>query len=125
MNRKLAAVSAFYLFSSPVRGRRATGLGRLGSRRPTGAGSYERMLSHLGDQPMRHSVVRLPTQRVTVRVLKDDDVRQLVAACERLRDRFLLLLLAGLGHAGWRSAWVYGMRTLMSAVRECCGAAEG
>ena len=56
---------------------------------------------------MRHSVVRLPTQRVTVRVLKDDDVRQLVAACERLRDRFLLLLLAG---SGMRVGEALGLR---------------
>lgn len=97
VNRKLAAVSAFYLFHRRcgVDVRRAlAGWDRRGRR----GGSYERMLSHLGeDKAPRRSAVWLQTQRVTPRVLTAGQIDALTGSCERLRDKFLFRLLAGTG----------------------------
>lgn len=106
VNRKLAAVSAFYLFHhrQGVDVRRALAGWQRGGRR---GGTYEPMLAHLRGVPLRRSSVSLPTQRIKAPVLTDEQVRKLVAGCERLRDRFLLMLLAG---SGMRIGEALGLR---------------
>jgi len=85
VNRKLAAVSAVYLFRYRigVDVRRPLAGWQHGGRR---GGSCQRMLLHLGEQPQRHSTMKLPTRRVSAQVLTDDQIKEPIGACERRRD---------------------------------------
>lgn len=95
VNRKLSALASFYEFHQ----RHGVELGDLLTRwRPGGrGGSWQPFLAHLGNRPERHGVVSLRAQRRVPRELSLVEVSTLLAACDRLRDRFLLSLLRGTG----------------------------
>lgn len=96
VNRKLSALGAFYEFHR----RHGVAVAELlthwhgGARR---GGSWQGLLAHLGSRPERARAVKLKAQRRIPGVLSADEVALLVASCDRLRDRFLLMLLAGTG----------------------------
>lgn len=96
INRKLSAVSSFYRYHH----RHGVECGELLTQiKPGGVrSSWRPFLAHLGpggDQ--RRRTIKLKTQRRLPRTLDGDQVATIVAACERLRDRFLIELLAGTG----------------------------
>ena len=96
MNRKLSAISAFYEFHQ----RHGVDLGDLlttWQRRRTHGGSWRPMLAHLGSRPERGTRIRLRAQRRIPDTLGGEQIAVIVAACDRLRDRFLFSLLASSG----------------------------
>lgn len=106
VNRKLSAVSAFYEFHH----RHGVDLGNLLTtwrRRGTRGGSWRPMLAHLGSRPERSKRIRLRAQRHIPDTLDGEQVAAIVAACDRLRDRFLFTLL---GESGLRIGEVLGLR---------------
>jgi integrase/recombinase XerD len=104
VNRKLSAISAFYEFHQ----RHGVDLGDLLTtwrRRGTRGGGWRPLLAHLGSRPERSRRIRLRTQR---RIPLDGErVAAVVAARDRLRDRFLLTLLA---ESGLRIGEALGLR---------------
>ncbi|MEV6059915.1 tyrosine-type recombinase/integrase [Nocardia asteroides] len=63
-----------------------------------GRGSWRPFLAHLGsDGDKRRRTIKLTTQRRLPRTLPDASIHQIVEACDRLRDRFLIEMLAGTG----------------------------
>jgi site-specific recombinase XerD len=96
INRKLAAVGSFYRFHH----RHGVDCAELlSSIKPGGVrGAWRPFLAHLGsDGDKRRRTIKLKTQRRLPRTLSDMDVQRIVDACERLRDRFLIQLLADTG----------------------------
>jgi integrase/recombinase XerD len=95
VNRKLSALVSFYEFHQ----RHGVDLAELLTRwRPGGrAGSWRPFLAHLGQRPERHRAVALRAERRLPRELSPAEITALIAACDRLRDRFLLSLLRGTG----------------------------
>lgn len=96
INRKLSAVGAFYKYQHR-HGVDCVEL--LTTMRPgSGSGSWRPFLAHLGgDGDKRRRTIKLKTQRRLPRTLGSEDVAAILDACERLRDRFLIALLAGTG----------------------------
>lgn len=105
VNRKLSAVAAFYEFHS----RHGVDLAELLTRwRPSGrGGSWRPFLAHVGQRPERQRAVRLRTDRRVSRELTTADMDALVGVCDRLRDRFLLIVLR---HCGLRIGEALGLR---------------
>jgi len=106
VNRKLSAVSAFYEFHQ----RHGVDLGDLLTtwrRRGTHRGSWRPLLAHLGSRPERSRQIRLRAQRRIPDTLDGEQIAAIVAACDRLRDRFLFLLLA---ESGLRIGEALGLR---------------
>lgn len=106
VNRKLAAVSSFYLFHA----RHGVALSEsmtAWQRQGRLAGPWEPFLAHLGNQPVRRRVLALKTHRRYPRALAEDEVDALMAACNHLRDRFLFTLLRS---AGLRIGEALGLR---------------
>ncbi|HWS94772.1 MAG TPA: tyrosine-type recombinase/integrase [Mycobacterium sp.] len=96
VNRKLSAVSAFYEFHQ----RRGVDLGDLlvtWHRRGSGSGSWRPLLAHLGSRPERARRVRMRADKHLPATLDERQAAAVLAACERLRDRFLFTLLAETG----------------------------
>lgn len=96
VNRKLSAVSAFYEFHQ----RHGVNLGDLlttWQRRKAHGGSWRPLLAHLGSRPERSRRIRLRAERRIADTLNSDQIAAIVAACDRLRDRFLFSLLASSG----------------------------
>jgi site-specific recombinase XerD len=95
VNRKLSALASFYEFHQ----RHGVDLGELLIRwRPGGrAGSWRPFLAHLGQRPERQRAIALRSERRAPRELSPVEVHELIEACDRLRDRFLLSLLHGAG----------------------------
>jgi integrase len=95
VNRKLSAVASFYEFHS----RHGVDLADLLTRwRPGGrGGSWQPFLAHLGQRPERHRAVSLRAERRAPTALSAAEMDALIAACDRLRDRFLLSVLRGCG----------------------------
>jgi integrase len=96
VDRKLSAVSAFYEFQQ----RHGVDLGDLlvsWQRRGTRGGSWRPLLAHLGARPERTRRVGLRAERRIPGTLDGEQVAEIVAACDRLRDGFLFTLLAGTG----------------------------
>lgn len=96
VSRKLSAISAFYEFHQ----RHGVDLGGLlasWQRRKTHGGSWRPLLAHLGSRPERARRIRLRAERRIPDTLDAEDVAAIVAACDRLRDRFLFSLLASSG----------------------------
>ncbi|WP_168707677.1 tyrosine-type recombinase/integrase, partial [Mycobacterium intracellulare] len=96
VNRKLSAVSAFYEFQQ----RHGGDLGDLlvtWQRRGTGGGSWRPLLAHLGSRPERIRRIALRADRRIPGTLDGEQVAAIMAACDRLRDRFLFTLLAESG----------------------------
>lgn len=106
VNRKLSAVSAFYEFQQ----RHGVDLGDLlvtWQRRGTRGGSWRPLLAHLGSRPERTRRVGLRAERRIPGTLDGEQVAAIVAACDRLRDRFLFTLLA---ESGLRVGEALGLR---------------
>jgi len=95
INRKLSALASFYEFHH----RHGVGLGDLLTQwRPERrGGSWQPFLAHLGERPERHRVISLRTERRHPRELSQAEMTELIAACGRLRDKFLLSLLRETG----------------------------
>jgi len=96
VNRKLSAISAFYEFHQ----RHGVDLGDLlttWQRRKGQGGSWRPLLAHLGSRPERSRRIRLRAERCIPDTLDTRQVAAIVAACARLRDRFLFSLLATSG----------------------------
>jgi len=96
INRKLSAVASFYQFHAR-HGVACADL--LTVMKPGGSrGSWRPFLAHLsagGDQ--RRKTIKLTPERRLPRALDQDAVVMITDACERLRDRFLIELLASTG----------------------------
>lgn len=104
VNRKLAAVSAFYDFH----GRHGVHVdGMWEWRRGSRSGSWRPMLAHLGARETRHRTVSLKTIRTEPHVLTDPQIDRILVGCERLRDRFLFSLLR---ESGMRIGEALGLR---------------
>lgn len=106
VNRKLAAVAAFYEFHQ----RRGVDLGNLlvtWLRRAGGGGSWRPLLAHLGTREQRTRTVKLRAERVIPDALGRQQTETLIDGCDRLRDRLLLMLMAG---GGLRVGEVLGLR---------------
>jgi len=95
VNRKLSALASFYEFHH----RHGVDLAELLTRwKPGGrGGSWRPFLAHLGDKPERHRAIALRAGRRLPGELSRAEMTKLIDACDRLRDRFLLSLLAGTG----------------------------
>jgi len=106
VNRKLSAVSAFYEFQQ----RHGVDLGDLlvtWQRRGTRGGSWRPLLAHLGSRPERTRRIGLRADRRIPGTLDGEQVAAIMAACDRLRDRFLFTLLA---ESGFRVGEALGLR---------------
>lgn len=106
VNRKLSAVSAFYEFHH----RHAAGPGALLTewrRNDHRGGSWQPLLAHLGSRPERSRLIKLRDGRRIPIALSRDQIGTIQAACDRLRDRFLLAVLA---EAGLRIGEALGLR---------------
>jgi len=105
VNRHLAGVFGFYEAPRPG--------GRGGGRRAGGVaagepGSYKPLLHHATKgRPVPTRPVKLAVVRRCPRTLEATEVVTLLAACERVRDRFLLSLL---GETGMRVGQALGLR---------------
>jgi integrase/recombinase XerD len=106
--RKRAALASFYRFHA----RRDASVPALlgGSMGPRATGPFVPMLVHtrrgrLGSDAF--SPVRIPLSRKAPEALSDGQVARLVAACDRRRDRFLLILL---DQTGLRLGEALGLR---------------
>ena len=66
-------------------------------RRGTRGGSWRPLLAHLGSRPERTRRIGLRAERRIPGTLDGEQVAAIVAACDRLRDRFLFTLLAETG----------------------------
>ena len=105
VNRKLSAVSAFFEFHHR-HGRSPGDL--LATWRPRArGGSWRPLLAHLGPRPQRVPLIKLRAGRAIPVTLDEDQVAVVLAACGRLRDRLLLVLLA---EAGLRAGEALGLR---------------
>jgi integrase/recombinase XerD len=96
INRKLAAVGSFYKFHH----RHGVDCGELLSTMKAGGvrGSWRPFLAHLGSAgDQRRRTIKLKTRRRLPRTLSEESVQLIVDASDRLRDRFLIELLAGTG----------------------------
>lgn len=95
VNRHLAAVFGFYDFHA----RAGVALAAdLVAWRRVGRGSHKPFLHHVtAGKPIATRPIKLVVPRRIPVTLTDDQVRALLAACTRLRDRFLLALLAETG----------------------------
>lgn len=91
VNRHLAAVFGFYDFHA----RSGVALAAdLVAWRRVGRGSYKPFLHHVtGGKPIPTRPIKLSVPRRIPATLTDEQVRTLLVACTRLRDRFLLALL--------------------------------
>jgi len=106
VNRKLSAISAFYEFHQ----RHGVDLGDLlttWQRRGTRGGSWRPLLAHLGARPERARRIRLRAERRIPDILDAEQIAAIVAACDRLRDRFLFTLLS---EGGLRIGEALGLR---------------
>jgi integrase len=96
VNRKLSALAAFYEFHR----RHGVDVGDLLVTWRTATmrgGSWRPLLAHLGSGPQRRRTLKLKAQRRIPETLDTQQVETLLDACDRLRDRFLLMLLADSG----------------------------
>jgi integrase len=106
VNRKLSAVSAFYEFHH----RHGRGPGDLLATWRQGrarGGSWQPMLAHLGPRPERSRLIRLRAGQQIPATLEPEQVTAVLDACDRLRDRFLLMVLA---EGGLRIGEALGLR---------------
>ena len=105
INRKLSAVGSFYQFH--VRhGVDCAGL--LSTLQPGGArGAWRPFLAHLGAGTQRRRTIKLKTRRMLPKTLTGEQIDAVKACCQRLRDRFLISLLA---ETGMRVGEALGLR---------------
>jgi integrase len=101
----MAAVFGFYDFHA----RAGVGLAAdLVAWRRVGRGSYKPFLHHvMAGKPIPVRPIKLAVPQRIPGILTDDQIRALLEACTRLRDRFLLALLA---ESGLRIGQALGLR---------------
>jgi site-specific recombinase XerD len=105
VNRKLAAVSSFFVFHHQRGAIVVDGLMR--SSTAHGAHTWRPFLAHLGQEPRQVRAVALPASRRLPNSLSWSDACTVVGSCERLRDR---LLFAVLRDTGLRVGEALGLR---------------
>lgn len=105
MNKHLAALFAFYDY----RARNGVELAQvLVAWRRSNRGGYRPFLHHVtAGRPVATRPLRLRQERRLPRTLTDEQILKLIEACEHLRDRFLLVLLA---ETGMRVGQALGLR---------------
>jgi len=116
VNRKLAAVSAFYAHHARDDG---GGVGDLlAAWRTGGRGGWKPFLHHVSKgKPYRGRAITLKAPKKLPRILTADETQAILEACTRLRDRFFLALLH---ETGCRAGEVLGFRheDIIAAERE-------
>ena len=106
INRHLAAVFAFYEHQARCGG--AELAERLRSWRPPGRRTYKPFLHHVSrGQPVAIRPMKLAVPKRVPATLSPDQVLALVEACDHLRDKFLVVLLA---ETGMRIGQALGLR---------------
>lgn len=105
VNKHLAALFSFYDYQA----RNGVELAQvLVTWRRSNRGGYQPFLHHVtAGRPVATRPLRLRQERRLPRTLTDEQVLALIEACEHLRDRFLLVLLA---EAGMRVGQALGLR---------------
>ncbi|HEX5402320.1 MAG TPA: tyrosine-type recombinase/integrase [Pseudonocardiaceae bacterium] len=105
INRKLSAVAMFYEFHM----RHGVDCGALLTvLRPGGArGRWRPFLAHLGSGRQRYKAIKLRAPRQLPKTLTSDQIKTILGCCERLRDKFLITLLA---QTGMRIGEALGLR---------------
>ena len=105
VNRKLAAVSAFYAHQA----RNGAGAGDLLAAWRTGSrGGWKPFLHHVSKgQPYRGRVISLKAPKKLPRIVTVAEAQAILDACTRLRDRFFFALLY---ESGCRAGEVLGLR---------------
>jgi integrase len=105
VNRKLAAVSSFYVYQ----GRNGAGPGDLlAAWRAGGRGGWKPFLHHVSKgSPYRGRAIALKAPKKLPRVLAVTEVQAILDACTRLRDRFFFALLH---ETGCRAGEALGLR---------------
>jgi integrase len=94
VNRSLTAVMGFYEYQARAGNRLAE---RLVDHTRRGRGSYKPFLAGIARMRSRARVGRLPGERRLPQTLSLDQVQQILAVQERLRERFLFALLFATG----------------------------
>jgi site-specific recombinase XerD len=114
VNRKLAAVSAFYAHQA----RSGTGAGDLlAVWRTGGRGGWKPFLHHVSkSEPYRGRAIALKAPKKLPRVLAAGEMQAILDACTRLRDRFFFAVLH---ETGCRAGEVLGLRHEDIAAAEC------
>jgi len=114
VNRKLAAVSAFYAHQA----RNGTGVGDLlAVWRTGGRGGWKPFLHHVSKSgPYRGRAIALKAPKKLPRVLAVEEMQAILDACTRLRDRFFFAVLH---ETGCRAGEVLGLRHEDIAAAEC------
>jgi integrase len=106
VNRHLAAVFAFYEHHARVGGGELAE--RLRAWRPAGRRSYKPFLHHATrGQPVAVRPMRLAVPKRAPATLSTEEVLALIGACDHLRDKFLIALLA---ETGMRVGQALGLR---------------
>ena len=114
VNRKLAAVSAFYAHQAR-NGARVGDL--LAAWRTGGRGGWKPFLHHISkDKPYRGRVISLKVPKKLPRILTVAETQAILDACTRLRDRFFFALMH---ETGCRAGEVLGLRHEDIAAAEC------
>ena len=105
VNRKLAAVSAFYAHQA----RNGAGAGDLlAAWRTGGRGGWKPFLHHVSKgKPYRGRAISLKVPRKLPRILTVAETQAILDACDRLRDRFFFALLY---ESGCRAGEALGLR---------------
>jgi integrase/recombinase XerD len=114
VNRKLAAVSAFYAHQA----RNGAGVGDLlAVWRTGGRGGWKPFLHHVSkSEPYRGRAIALKAPKKLPRVLAVEEMQAILDACTRLRDRFFFAVLH---ETGCRAGEVPGLRHEDIAAAEC------
>jgi integrase len=114
VNRKLAAVSAFYAHQA----RNGAGVGDLlAVWRAGGRGGWKPFLHHVSkDKPYRGRAIALKAPKKLPRILTAGEMQAILDACTRLRDRFFFALLH---ESGCRAGEALGLRHEDIAAAEC------
>jgi integrase/recombinase XerD len=106
LQRKRAAVGSFYRFHARRDESVPSLLGELLGARPTGR--FAPMLMHARRSgPVKYNPIRIHVHRKRPKTLTPEETRDLVAACRRLRDKFLITLL---DESGLRISEALGLR---------------
>jgi site-specific recombinase XerD len=114
VNRKLAAVSAFYAHQARI----GAGAGDLMAVwRTGGRGGWKPFLHHVSKgEPYRGQAISLKAPRKLPRILAVAEEQAILDACTRLRDRFFFAVLH---ETGCRAGEVLGLRHEDIAAAEC------
>ncbi len=114
VNRKLAAVSAFYAHQA----RNGAGVGALLAAWRTGSrGGWKPFLHHLSKgKPYRGQAIALKAPKKLPRILTPAEMQAILDACTRLRDRFFFAVLH---ESGCRAGEALGLRHQDIAAAEC------